>query len=131
MCQQLALLCQISSHIEPQGILSYGKCYTTAAGASSLTFPVMRELLEEVGGASTGSYLMILIVVRMKLCLAAAGASSLTFPVMRELLEELAAPASTKPNVALAFVAPAGLKEVQAALGSEVRSGAAASVHVP
>jgi hypothetical protein len=51
----------------------------------------------------------------------AAGASSLTFPVMRELLEELAAPAPTKPNVALAFVAPAGLKEVQAALGSEVR----------
>jgi hypothetical protein len=40
---------------------------------------------------------------------------------MRELLEELAAPALTKPNVALAFVAPAGLKEVQAALGSEVR----------
>jgi hypothetical protein len=42
---------------------------------------------------------------------------------MRELLEELAAAAPTKPNVALAFVAPAGLKEVQAALGSEVSCG--------
>jgi hypothetical protein len=51
---------------------------------------------------------------------AAPGASSLSFPVMRELLEELGAPAPAKPHVALAFVAPAGLKEVQAALGSEV-----------
>jgi hypothetical protein len=59
------------------------------------------------------------------LTLLPSGACSLTFPVMRELLEELGAPAPVKPSVALAFVAPAGLKEVQAALGSEVRGGGA------
>jgi hypothetical protein len=40
------------------------------------------------------------------------------------------APAPTKPNVALAFVAPAGLKEVQAALGSEVCCAVAVLIHV-
>lgn len=44
------------------------------------------------------------------------------FPAQRELLIELGLPQPPKPEVAVAFVAPAGLKEVQAALGSEVSS---------
>ncbi|KAF8064653.1 CYR1 [Scenedesmus sp. PABB004] len=49
----------------------------------------------------------------------APGAASLLFPAMRSLLGAAGLPPPPRPSVALAFVAPAGLKQVAEALGPE------------
>lgn len=49
-----------------------------------------------------------------------AGASSLCFQPMQELMDTLGAPAISKPSLAIVFVAPEGIKEVQVAFGAEV-----------
>lgn len=52
-------------------------------------------------------------------CWTCSGAASLTFQSMRELMERGGAPQPTKPEVAIAFVAPHNLKDV-AALGPDI-----------
>eukprot|EP00775_Hariotina_reticulata_P012225 gene12225-12363_t len=50
----------------------------------------------------------------------APGASSVCFQPMQELLDSFGAPAISKPSLAIIFVAPEGIKEVQVACGAQV-----------